>query len=199
MIINLSTKIANKLVLNKTISKDEYELYIYGLFMLISQLLYLTITIIFGCIFSCIIESMIFYISFQFIRKFAGGYHASTELKCEILSTLSILVCIVIIHLSHTNNFQTLLLIMSVIASLFIFSMCPVDTLEKPLSEKEFKYFRKISMIILFAIITIITITFILKFNYLFIPLCLSLILEGLLIVTGKIKKKRFESKSNRT
>lgn len=199
MINNLSVRIANKLVSNKTISKNDYELYIYGLFMLISQLMYLIITIIFGLIFSCIFESIIFYISFQCIRKFAGGYHASTELKCEILTTLSILVCTAIIHLSLIYNFQTLLLIISGFASLFIFIMCPIDTYEKPLSEKEFKYFRKISIIILFAIITIITITFILKFNYLFIPLCLSLILEGLLIVTGKIKKKKFESKSNRT
>ena len=72
--------------------------------------------------------------------------------------------------------------------------MCPIDTYEKPLSEKEFKYFRKISIIILFAIITIIIIAFILKLNFLFIPLCLSLILESLLIIAGNAKRKKSDS-----
>ena len=103
----------DKLLVNGTITEDEQELYIYGFFMLLSQLMYLILACIFGLILGCVLESLIFYITFQFIRRYAGGYHASTETICEILSTLSILVCIVVIRLSKAYDIQTVLLIIS--------------------------------------------------------------------------------------
>ena len=111
MINKLSTFFTEKLLSNGTISDEDKELYIYGLFMLLSQLMFFIIACIFGFVLNCIIESIIFYIAFQFIRKYAGGYHAATETRCEILSTLSILACIVVIRLSKTYDFQTVLLI----------------------------------------------------------------------------------------
>ena len=90
MISKLSKKIVNQL----NILDDEQELYEYGFFILLSQILYFIIAIIIGTICGTVFESIIFYIAFQFIRRYAGGYHASTETRCEIFSTLSILACI---------------------------------------------------------------------------------------------------------
>lgn len=189
MINKLSTRLTEKLLSNGTICDEDKELYIYGLFMLLSQLMFFIITCIFGLVLNCLIESVIFYIAFQFIRKYAGGYHAATETRCEILSTLSILACIAVISLTKVYDFQTALLIISVISTVCIFILCPIDTLEKPLSDKEFKYFRKISWTILIIISTLIIITYILKWNFVFAPCCMSLILESTLISTGKIKR----------
>lgn len=91
MINNLAKRFADRLLENGSIPEDEQELYIYGLFMLLSSLMYLILACFLGCILGCVLESIIFYIAFQFIRRYAGGYHASTETRCEILSTLSIL------------------------------------------------------------------------------------------------------------
>lgn len=189
MINKLSTFFTEKLLSNGTISDEDKELYIYGLFMLLSQLMFFIIACIFGFVLNCIIESIIFYIAFQFIRKYAGGYHAATETRCEILSTLSILACIVVIRLSKTYDFQTVLLIISAVSSVCIFVFCPLDTPEKPLSKKEFKYFRKISLTILLVISISVIVSYIFKFQMVLVPCCLSLILESVLIVAGKIKK----------
>ena len=187
MINKLSTFFTEKLLSNGTI-RDK-ELYIYGLFMLLSQLMFFIIACIFGFVLNCIIESIIFYIAFQFIRKYAGGYHAATETRCEILSTLSILACIVVIRLSKTYDFQTVLLIISAVSSVCIFVFCPLDTPEKPLSKKEFKYFRKVSWVILLVISINIIVSYFFKFQMVLVPCCLSLILESVLLVAGKIKK----------
>lgn len=189
MINKLSTFFTEKLLSNGTISDEDKELYIYGLFMLLSQLMFFIIACIFGFVLNCIIESIIFYIAFQFIRKYAGGYHAATETRCEILSTLSISACIVVIRLSKTYDFQTVLLIISAVSSVCIFVFCPLDTPEKPLSKKEFKYFRKISRTILLVISISVIVSYIFKFQMVLVPCCLSLILESVLIVAGKIKK----------
>lgn len=157
--------------------------------MLLSQLLYLIFAFVFGVIFDCVIESIIFYITFQFIRRYAGGYHASTEVRCEIFSTLSILACIVVIKLSKTYDFHTALLIISSASAVCIFSLCPLDTPEKPLTDKEFKYFRKVSWLILLVIVAAIVLSYVFKFQIVTVPCCLSLILESILLVAGKIKR----------
>lgn len=199
MISRLSSKITDLLIKKAIIGSESKELYDYGFFILLSQILYIIITIIFGIIFNVLLQSVVFYIAFQFIRKYAGGYHASTEGRCEIMSTLSILACIVIIWLSKSYDFTLLLFCISLVAVLTIAVLCPLDTPEKPLSEKEFKYFRKISWIILFVITGILVISYLFRLTVLFAPCCMSLILESILIIAGKIKQviniKKMKSK----
>lgn len=189
MINNLSALLTDKLLAKGSITEDERELYIYGFFMLLSHIMYFVLACIFGILFKCFIESIIFYVAFQFIRRYAGGYHAATETRCEILSTLSIIASIGIIKLSKIYDFKTTLLIITLISMVIIFIFCPLDTPEKPLTEKEFKYFRKISWIILLVISIAIIVSYFFKFNLLFAPCCISLILESILLIAGKIKK----------
>lgn len=189
MINNLSALLTDKLLAKGSITEDERELYIYGFFMLLSYIMYFVLACIFGILFKCFIESIIFYIAFQFIRRYAGGYHAATETRCEILSTLTIIASIGIIKLSKIYDFKTTLLIITLISVVIIFILCPLDTPEKPLTEKEFKYFRKISWIILLVISIAIIVSYFFKFNLLFAPCCISLILESILLIAGKIKK----------
>ena len=189
MISLLSNKIVYRFFKRTDILADEQELYRYGFFILFSQILYFIIIITIGILCKAILESIIFYIAFQFIRRYAGGYHAATETRCEILSTLSIIASIGIIKLSKIYDFKTILLFITLMSVVLIFFLCPLDTPEKPLSEKEFKYFRKISWIILLVISSIIIVSYFFKFNILFTPCCVSLILESVLLIAGKIKR----------
>lgn len=189
MISKLSTRLTGKLLSSGTISDQDKELYIYGLFMLISHLIFLIITCIFGLVLKCLLESIIFYIAFMLIRRYAGGYHASTETRCEVLSTLSILACIVVIRLSKIYDFQTVLLLITTLSAVCIFVFCPLDTPEKPLSYKEFKYFRKVSWLILLTIVLAIIVSYVFKFQIVTVPCCMSLILESILLAAGKIKR----------
>ena len=182
-------KAIKKIVNQLNILDDEQELYEYGFFILLSQILYFIIAIIIGTICGTVFESIIFYIAFQFIRRYAGGYHAATETRCEILSTLSILACIAVIRLSKIYDIQTVLLIIGALSAVCIFVFCPLDTPEKPLSDKEFKYFRKVSLIILLVIVVAIVVSYVFKFQFMTVPCCLSLILESILLVAGKIKR----------
>lgn len=199
MIGKLSSKISDLLIRKSVIDSEDQELYVYGFFILLSQILYFIIAVIFGIIFNVLLQSVVFYIAFQFIRKYAGGYHASTEGRCEIMSTLSILACIVMIWLSRSYDFPLLLFCISLVAVLVIAVLCPLDTPEKPLSNKELKYFRKISWLILFIIVALIVVSYIFGWSYIFSPCCMSLILESILIIAGKIKQisniKKMKSK----
>lgn len=189
MINNLALRITEKMLKSGGISEEEKELYIYGLFMIISQVMFFAFSCALGLIFGCFVESVIFYISFAAIRKFAGGYHAATEARCEISSALSLLACVGVIRLSKIYDFRTALLCAAAMCAVLIFAFCPLDTPEKPLGEKEFKYFRKVSCIILFVICSAIIAAFIFKVKLVFVPCCAALVLEGVLITAGKAQR----------
>ena len=189
MISDISFKIVKKLIDKSLINDTDEELYAYGLFVLLSQILYFILTITTGFLFNIVLEGMIFYIAFQFIRRYAGGIHASSELKCEIATTTSIFICLLCTKLCETNNIQTPILVLTIIAAVSIFVFCPLDTPEKPLTKEEYKYFRKISWVILLFTMLAICIGWYLKFEFLMYPCCMSLILESILLVLGKIKR----------
>lgn len=199
MIGKLASKTAERFIKNPGINYDKIEVYQYGFFVLYSNIIFLLLTILLGAVLNVLSSSIVFFIAFFSIRQYAGGYHAATETRCEIMSTLSILACIVVIKLSKTYDFQTVLLIISAVSALCISVFCPLDTPEKPLSEKEFKYFRKMSWLILSMISLVAIISYFIDLKWLqifFVPCCLSLVLESILLVAGKVKKMTVE-KSN--
>lgn len=195
MIEKLALKSAESFIKRPSTCYDKIEIYKYGFFVLYSNILFLLLSMLLGALFGVFLQSIIFYIAFFSIRQYAGGYHASTETRCEVMSTLSILACIIVIRLSKTYNFQFALLIMSAVSTVCIAILCPLDTPEKPLSKKDFKYFRKISWLILSIIAFAEIISYFIQLKWLqtfFTPCCLSLILESLLLVLGKLKKLIF-------
>lgn len=189
MIGKLSVLLAKKLVKNGNIQENEQEMYVYGFFMFLSHMFYLFVACIFGIVFNCFIESVIFYVLFQSIRRYAGGYHAKTETKCEILSTISIALCVFVVKITRVYDIKIFLLVLSCIFTTLVFILCPLDTPEKKLTKKEKKHFRKISWIILTFILTVVTISYLFELNILFSSSCMSLILEGILVSLGKVQE----------
>lgn len=189
MIYKFSEALANKLLTKESITKDEVELYAYGIFMLLSHSMYLVLALILGLLTKCLLESIIFYFAFQCIRRFAGGYHASTELRCTVITSFSIGACIGLINLSKAYNFSVILLILALVCAIIVLVLSPLDTPEKPLSKKEYKYFRRIARIICICISVGIILSYCFKLNFIFAPLCMSLIFEGALITAGQINR----------
>lgn len=189
MIGRITSGVVEKLTDSTTISDTEKELYLYGFFILISQILYFVITIIMGILLDIVSLSIVFYISFQFIRRYAGGIHASSELKCEIISTTSIFISLLCVKSNVMFNIQIPTLILTLFASIVIFILCPLDTPEKPLTKEELRYFRKISLIVLAIMVSIIIISIVIKLTIAY-PICFSIILESVFLVAGKIKRE---------
>ena len=188
MLSKLSDRIANVFVRRKIISETEKELYVYGLFMLLSHSFFFGYTIIVGLILSCALESLVFFVEFQLIRHYAGGYHASKEVYCDILSSLSLLLSIIVIKTIEVTQTGTLLLVVTGLSVVVIGLFSPLDTEEKLLLDFEKLRFRKMSWLILIAESVVIIISAIADANRIMVPSCVSLIFESLLLISGKIK-----------
>ncbi len=189
MLIQLGNKAAKALVDCRTIDKSEQGLYGYGFFILFSNVLFLIITAIFGIIAELLFESLIFYLTFVIIRRYAGGYHAKTEVRCLLLSIIIVATSILLIKVStiYANNIFAFL--MTIVSSGVIMALCPVDSKEKPLCEKEKKYYRKISWIVIVIINIFLIIVSVFEFKLVIVPCSVSLFVESILLIFGKIKR----------
>ena len=137
MIYKTSRHITDKLIRHGRVDSDDRELFEYGIFLVISQMIYALVCIICGIVFKCIAESLVLYVSFNFARKYSGGFHASTELRCFIFSSLSILCSVSLIKTFEIKDLCVPFIILLAAASAVIIIFSPLDTDEKPLTEDE--------------------------------------------------------------
>lgn len=75
------------------------------------------------------------------IRSYAGGYHASSTLRCYILTNIAIIV--VLSAMKFITFSSTFLGCLSVMNSMVILILAPVDTENKRLDEIECIHYRK--------------------------------------------------------
>lgn len=90
---------------------------------------------------------LLFNIAYSLLRVYAGGYHASTQKKCFVLSYSSIFLCLLFIFFCPVSYMILHLVCMTLCISIAILS--PVEHENKPLYEAERIAYRKKSHIFL--------------------------------------------------
>lgn len=188
MIYKTSRHITEKLIKHGRVDSDDRELFEYGIFLIISQMLYALVCIISGIIFKCIAESLVLYVSFNFARRYSGGFHASTELICFIISSLSILCSVGLIKMFEIKNLRMPFIILLAVASAVIIILSPLDTDEKPLTKDEKVRFRKLSFLVLGVLLAVCIATFP-KLRFISYSAGTAVILESVFLTLGKLKK----------
>lgn len=189
MISTLSNLITQNLLKKDIISNKEKELYAYGLFMIISYLAFFIISILFGIALDIPFLSILFYIVFCLVRNFAGGIHADSETRCDIITTLSILISEILIKIFIDYSLVRITFVMLIISSISLIAIKPVASSQKEINKQEKMHFHK-KVIVLTALALIISIISILFGVYsIAISISISLSLATILLVLGKLKQ----------
>lgn len=189
MISKLSNLITQSLLKNNVILDDEKELYDYGLFMIISYMTFFLISILFGIALNILFSSILFYISFCLVRNFAGGIHANSEIKCDIITTVSILISEILIKIFIDYSLVCLAFVMLIISSVCLCVIKPVATSQKEISQQEKLHFHKKVIVLTVTFLLISVTSFILGFNSIVISLALGLSLANILLIIGKLQQ----------
>ena len=146
MVRKVSQKVTDRLLVRKVIRYEDYEIYQYGLEQLFTNVLDVMTLLVIGLSMGMIWQGIVFVFSFMLLRKYAGGYHASTPLKCYLLTTSIIIVVLSVIKYIKINNFVCLGLL--IISSVVIFMLSPVDSENKKLDDIERIIYRKKTLLI---------------------------------------------------
>lgn len=148
MLERLSDRIANSLVLQGIISKEDVDVYSYGLALLISFLFNSIVMLIVGILSHRLIETLLFLAVFVLLRSFTGGYHADTFQKCTVI-TFSTYGSVILLS---TLNVITPVYLFAVIVGLFIIVwVAPVEHPNKEISARK-KVHHKVTSLVLYIV-----------------------------------------------
>lgn len=186
MISKLSTRLVACLIRHQTIDEADRELYVYGFFILLSNLYYFLLALFSGILLGIGLESLLFFISYLCIRQFAGGHHAKTEQRCMVFSTISILFCIGCVRLSAPYDLRIFYSLVFLFGAVMVLSFAPLDTPEKRLSVKEKQKYRKISLAVSAVLAVLFTVGCIAARSALYAPVGAAMGFEGVLLAYGK-------------
>lgn len=153
--------IANFFVEKGIIKSEEHEIYVYGAEALFSGLSNLLILIICGILMDELLIALLFFSVFNIMRKYCGGYHAATHLKCNLIFTLNTLTILLLIK-NYSFISEWLMIIAIIVSDIIIFWLAPIENVNKSLEKYEKKKYRKIAIIfsVIFTIIAVLLIPF---------------------------------------
>ena len=150
MIQKVANKIIDKQMAEGILKEGDKAVYEYGYTLLLEIVSNIAIALVLGAIMGevkILIGMLLLRIP---LRSFCGGWHASHVCTCTILSNLSILMILVMMKqeiLLDINEMIALEIFCLIIISIF----APLDSINKPLSVREKKRYKRITILILLA------------------------------------------------
>lgn len=193
MIYDLSVRLTSRLEKRGYLPDSEEEIVAYGLFSLLSKLMYAVICLILGFIFRVPVEGMLFYAAFLFVKKYGGGFHASTEGRCMIFSSVEILasVCFIFFAMREPAVLKSGSLA-SIAAYIIICILSPAAAKEKPLDDAEKVRYRRRSTIRVTLTVAGMTAALVFGYPRICAPLIAALLLESVMLTAGRISLRRY-------
>lgn len=149
LFVDLVSKRTTELLIDKNIISDsDNEIYVYGLQLLIATILKITGLFMIALFLGCIKEFIVFLAAFSILRVFAGGYHAQTYLKCFTVTAASMFSIIGLGRYIPSDISINLIVILMISSICLVAKYAPIDNPNKRLTDKEYKAFKKISILI---------------------------------------------------
>ena len=146
MFAYVSEKITNHLAQTNVISQCEQDIYLFGVEQFLITVLNIVTTLAMGFLLGEVWQSLLLVFTFMILRSYAGGYHASTPVKCYLLTSSIIAIALSVIKYISVNIFICLGLL--IIAGVVILLLSPVEAKNKPLDNIEFVIYRKKAILI---------------------------------------------------
>ena len=189
MIKLISSKVARILCEDEK-HTDNYELYEYAIYIILSSAFHMATVIVLGLVFNLLTESLVFYLSFIVIRKFAGGYHAKTPVRCYLFSFASniIILCLVKWLSSINTLFIFIFIIFELLCGVLILLISPLDTENNPLTGQEKKMYRMLTSIITILIFIISSLCFFKGYRNIGSSMICGVVMSALVLLMRKIQ-----------
>lgn len=193
MFNKISERITQLLVKQETITSSQKELYRYGFNQGFTILFNVITTLVIGCVFGMVIQSIVFLISYIPLRSYAGGYHAKTPWRCYFVSVVLMSVVLSIIKMMPHSVIAYSLIIGA--GSMVCVALAPIEDKNKPLDKTEQVVYKKRTYIVLFLELCVALLSYF-YFRSVFYVICISVFTESVMLVLGKIKNIFIEARA---
>ena len=174
------------------ILSSKRPVFIYGFQLALSTFCSLISVLFVAIILDRPLSALIFFIVFFWVRLFSGGFHASSYLKCFILTNAIYLLVVLLSEiLIMTSSIFPALLIQDV-SGIVVFLLSPIRHKNHPLSENVYKRNKKVARWLVVVFELFFPCISFLTNNFLWIAYSsASLMAVAVLMIVPKIKERR--------
>lgn len=185
---DISNKFATFLSAQLHISGDQIPIYAYGYELLFAAILNIVLIAIVSCLGGMPFAWLIFLLAFVPLRITAGGYHASTHLRCSAVFATAFAAVLVIAGYCPDTTKPVLNGCLWAINMVTTFIFSPVEAVVNPLCERVKKCNRKRSLSISLALALLIPIGFLPKCKQFTFIFYMGVLSASISQVAGKIQ-----------
>lgn len=171
--------------------EDSIEYCKYGIEITISSFLNVLLILLIGLIFSLVLHSVVFLLIFINMRRYTGGYHASTYIRCNMVLCISFTALCIMMKVLVSLSYYILLVLVIVIHIFGFFItilFAPLENENKPLDE-ETKRTNRIKSIIFSIVVFVLDLVLTLFRFKISIMIALTVLLVAILMVIKIVKE----------
>lgn len=197
MLLRFCNFFCDHLVKAKIIEETNKALYVYGLHQTLVMLINILLTLLIGYLLNMTLQSILFLILYIPIRSYAGGYHASTPMRCYCLSIILVIAVLTVMKTFPLSAF--ICMAGMILSGIIIFVLAPVQDANKPFTEKERQYFKKKTRLFLLSELLLGVVAVATTLPTLYTCIAMSLTALSVLLILGILKNRRLEKSSKKT
>jgi len=185
-------KLSEKLLQQNIITNEQYEICRYGFQQGMTVLLnFITIAVI-GCIMHEFLHAMLFMAAFIPLRRYAGGFHAKTPVRCYLYSVGTVIAILLAIKLSMLTH--PICVTIYAVAGTVIAVLAPIEDKHKPLDQTERSVYRKRTLIVAAIETAVFILSFALHMNGVLVCLTWAFAAVAALLAAGKCRNMKHET-----
>ncbi len=148
MVVWLSRKLAGAMVDAGAASKENREVYEYGLEILLSTAASVVCVLLAGAVLGKLLETLAFLVVFIALRSVAGGFHAATHLRCFLLTMAAYAASIALGFAMPVAHAGWVAIAVATAALILVAMLAPAPHENRPAGATELRRFRVMSLLI---------------------------------------------------
>ena len=191
----MAKRLTDWLITKEAVSIDEKELYEFGIFHLLLNIIDTVSILLLALLFREVISTVFYIICFCTLRRYAGGYHAKTVFTCYLLTLTAALGMLVL--LKQFDFIAPVQFAIWFISGMIILLFAPIQNVNKILDDIEKVIYQK-RTIITWLIQTIgMVLLYWLDFSNCFEAILISHVYVAISMIVGKMRLFEKENKTD--
>lgn len=196
---SLASWITRKLIQENVIEANEYEIYHYGIQLILSTAWIFTWMLGIGIVIGRVHLSIVFILALAGLRHYTGGYHANAYYKCFLVSVGTFIATIIMVYIQERWHLKYSLVICSLICVIGLCRIGSLNSEKNPKTADEMHYRKQLARLIscLYSVVSCFLIVYVHKYlDLATILICIQIIARLALGINTREGGKRNEKSS---